>query len=133
MKSKLIKSILSIVFGISLLSVFPVESYADNGSQSGGDALLTQQEISPDKKRMPSRNYLEVVYENGSLSLFSGCYEGSFSLSFVNLDSGEGYEVPAVSVGGSISIELPCGEYEVSAIGSDGLILVGFMQVFEYK
>ncbi len=112
------------------MSVIPVESYADNSSSPGGDAFLTQQEISPRKKRIPSRNYLEVRYENQSLSFLSESYEGEFSLSFTNIETGESYEVPSISVGDSVSFIIPCGEYEVYAIGPDGLILGGFMQVY---
>ncbi|MDE6549641.1 MAG: hypothetical protein K2L22_11655 [Muribaculaceae bacterium] len=130
MKSKLIKSVLSIFFGTLVLSLFSVDSRADNGSSSGGDALLTQQVTNPLRKRMPSRDYLEVMYENGVLSLSSNSYEGNFSLSFINIESGESHEVPSIFVGETISIFLPCGEYEVSAMGSDGLVLHGFMQVF---
>lgn len=132
MKSKLIKLILSVFIGILVLSLFPIESRADNGSSSGGDALLTQQVTNPLRKRMPSRNYLEVTYENGVLSLSSESYEGDFSLTFINIEAGESYEVSSIFVGEAISVDLLCGEYEVLAIGPDGLVFSGFMQVFEY-
>lgn len=131
-KIKLSNTVLSILIVLMALLI-PVLTYADNGSSSGGGAILTQQEENPLRKRMPSRNHLEVMYENEVLTISSESYEGDFSLSFINIESGESHEVSSIFVGETISIFLPCGEYEVSAMGSDGLVLYGFMQVYEYK
>ena len=128
-KIKLSKSVLSIFVGIMTMFI-PGLTYADNGSSSGGGAILTQQEENPLRKRMPSRNHLEVMYENEVLTISSESYEGDFSLSFINIESGESHEVSSIFVGETRSIFLPCGEYEVSAKGPDGLVLYGFMQVF---
>ena len=113
-----------------------LSTFADSGSSqksnppANGKAVLSLHKKDPDIKRMPSRNHLDVVYENGMITLLSESYEGDFSLSFINVESGESYEVSSIFVGETISIFLPCGEYEVSAMGPDGLVLSGFMQVF---
>lgn len=126
---KLKTPIFAVILGICVSSLIPVLSRADNHSSAGGDAILTQQEGRPTRKRMPSRNHLDVVYENGILTLLSESYEGEFSLCFENCTSGENYEIPFISVGESVMFELSFGEYEVCAKGEDGLILSGFMEI----
>lgn len=47
---------------------------------------------------MPSCNQLDLVYENGMLSIFSDSYAGEFSLSFVDIDTAVSYEVYLIKV-----------------------------------
>lgn len=126
---KLKTPIFAVILGICVSSLIPVLAGADNSHSSTGDAILTQQEGRPTRKRMPSRNHLDVVYENGILSLLSESYEGEFSLRFESCFSGESYEIPSISVGESVMFELGFGEYEIIAEGEDGLILSGFMEI----
>ncbi len=123
------KRILPISIALIALMAFPGMA-ASGSSSSEGEAILYLEKVDPFKKRMPSPNYLEIVYSQGFLTLTSNCYEGHFSLSFTNLDTGESHEVPSIIVGESASISLSNGEYEVAATGPDGLALVGFMQVY---
>lgn len=135
MNTKIFKRIVLMmsIMLISLSAFADSESSQKSNPPANGSAVLLLVRKDPDIKRMPSNNHLDVVYENGILSLLSESYEGDFSLSFINIESGESYEVSSIFVGETISVDLPCGEYEVSAMRSDGLILAGFMQVFEYK
>lgn len=132
MITKVLKTMLMAI--LVVCAVLP--GYAE-GSSSGnsdapvnGGAVLDLQAPHPKTKRMPSKNVLEVVYTDGILTLDSNFYEGIFSLSFKNYESGEIYEVPTIQVGQSVPFELVIGEYEVKAIGEDGSLLSGFMQVY---
>lgn len=80
-------------------------------------------------KRGPSRNHVEVVYENGEVSLISDSYQGDYSMSFVGLESGYCYEVPSMSIGDSIMFYLPIGEYEVEALSDDGMKFKGLLTI----
>lgn len=131
MDAKILNKLL--VMLVMMLASFSAN--ADSGSsgnttQGNGSAILELQAHSPKSKRMPSRLHLEVVYQDGTVTLLSDFYEGVFSLSFENLETGEAYEVSPILVGGSASLDLGCGEYQVNAIGEDGTLLAGFMQVF---
>ncbi|MDE7097483.1 MAG: hypothetical protein K2O47_08330, partial [Muribaculaceae bacterium] len=94
-----------------------------------GSAILDLQSRCPRTKRMPSKNHLELIYSDGVLTLLSNYYEGVFSLSFENNESGEYYEIPSIFVGESISFELTSGVYQVDAISTDGTILSGIMEI----
>ena len=78
---------------------------------------------------MPSRDYLEVVYADGFLTLFSYFYDGEFSLKFDNCETSESYEIPCIEVGGSVSIDIMSGTYSVIAEDSDGRILSGCINI----
>ena len=131
MNTKIFKRIV-LMLTIMLTSL---SAFADSGTSqksnppASGRAVLDLVRKDPDIKRMPSRNHLDVVYENGILTLLSESYEGEFSLCFENCTSGENYEIPSISVGESVMFELGFGEYEIIAEGEDGLILSGFMEI----
>ncbi|MDE5871536.1 MAG: hypothetical protein K2H22_06325 [Muribaculaceae bacterium] len=73
---------------------------------------------------------MEIFYSDGVLSLLSDYYDGEFSLCFENCESGESHEVSSILVGESVAVELNYGEYVVTAINGDGIMLSGFMQVY---
>lgn len=118
------------------LMLTSISAVAESGSSqkpkpsSNGSAVLNLQKKDPDIKRMPSRNCLEVVYAEGIVSLSSDFYEGEFSMTFENLESGAVAEVPSISVGESAPLELTIGEYAITAIAVDGTTLVGYMEVY---
>lgn len=116
------------------LMLTSISAVADSGSKpnpsTNGDAVLDLLKEYPDIKRMPSRNHLEVSYANGIVSLTSDFYEGEFSMTFENLESGAIVEVPSISVGEVAPLELTIGEYAVTAIAVDGTTLVGYMEVY---
>lgn len=91
--------------------------------------MLDLQYKSPKTKRAPSRNFLEIVCSDGTVTLLSETYNGEFSLSFENCESGESYEIPSIYVGESVSFELNVGEYQVDAVSEDGTVLSGVMDV----
>ena len=127
---KLKKSIQSIFIGLIVMTAFPIMASSEPSDPGNGGAILTTEEEDPFIKRMPSRKLLYLSYTDGSVSISSNFYEGVFSLSFENYESGETYEVPSIQVGQSVPLNLNYGEYQVKAIGEDGSHLSGFMQVY---
>lgn len=123
-----------IVMLVIMLTSLPVAAASESSSSSdqpaNGSAVLLLQYKTPRTKRMPSKNHLEVVYSDGMISLISDTYEGEFSLSFKNTLSGEFYNISSIMVGESVLLELESGEYQVNAIGEDGSVLSGFMQIY---
>ncbi|MDE5585527.1 MAG: hypothetical protein K2I92_04190 [Muribaculaceae bacterium] len=131
MKSNYLRKRMRPIFiGLITLTAFPGMASSDKSPQSNGDAILTQFERDPLRKRMPSRNYLEVVYTNGVLQLLSPAYEGEFFLSFENSDSGEYHAVSSICVNETMDLQLQYGVYDVLAIGVDGTTLVGSLEVY---
>ena len=118
---------------IVITTMVPV--FADSGSSNtsnnstNGGALLDLLAKDPKTKRVPSRNYLEIVYSYGMLTLSSNVYEGEFSFCFDNIETGESVIVPSIYVGESINIELPYGVYNVIATGSDSLSFYGCLEI----
>lgn len=116
--------------------VTAISVWADSGSSQSsepkaqGNGVLNLQVHHPKGKRMPSINVMEVEYYDGVITLSSNYCEGEFSLSFTNTDSGESNMLPSIQVGQSVALELEYGEYEVTAVGCDGTMLAGFMQVY---
>ena len=123
-----------IVMLVIMLTSLPVAAASESSSSTdqpaNGAAVLFLQSKIPRTKRMPSKNHLDVVYSDGMVSLISDTYEGEFSLSFKNTLSGESQDIPSIMVGESVFLELMCGEYQVNAIGEDGSVLSGFMQIY---
>lgn len=127
---KLKKSIQSIFIGLIVMTAFPIMASSEPSEPGNGGAILTTEEEDPVLKRTSSRMNLQLIYEDGRVSVFSDFYIGVFSLSFENYESGETYEIPSIQVGQSVPLNLNYGEYEVKAIGEDGSHLSGFMQVY---
>lgn len=129
MNLKNLKSIF-IMMTVLLSSVCAIA--ADSKSESSystGSARLTYVGKGSVKKRMPSKYVMEAIYSDGMLTLLSETYEGEFSLSFENCESGESYEVLSIVVGESVLLDLDCGEYEVNAWSEDGTMLSGILEV----
>jgi len=79
---------------------------------------------------MPSRNFLEIYYENGMLTLDSETMDGSFSLEIAG-DENSVYEViPSMEIGESVSIDLELGQYNVTATDVNGMQFAGDMIVY---
>lgn len=98
--------------------------------KANGSAVLNLQAQYPKTKRMPSTAVLEIVYEDGVVTLTSDDYEGGFSLSFENYETGTTYTVPSIQIGGSAPLALEIGEYQLTAVHEDGTVLMGYMQVY---
>ena len=99
-------------------------------TKGNGSVVLDMQSHYPKTKRIPSNNFLEIVYEYGTLTLDSNCYEGKFSLSFENYETGATTEIPSIHVGECVPVILEIGEYQLTAVAEDGTELIGFMQVY---
>ncbi|MDE6480870.1 MAG: hypothetical protein K2L45_11455 [Muribaculaceae bacterium] len=125
-----IKLMVVLVVALTSISATADSGSSQNSTHRGkGSAMLDLQYKSPNTKRAPSRKHLEVVYMDGAVTLLSQTYNGEFSLTFENCETGESVVIPSIFVGESINIELPCGIYNVSVTGSDGLSFYGFLEI----
>ena len=118
------------LFGLLAMTAFPVMADTDISSPATGDAVLTEEEEDTFRKRMPSRMILQLVYEDGRVSIFSDYFVGEFSLCFESLESGESFYLPSIHVGESLPMQLECGEYDLTAVSEDGTLLYGFLQIY---
>ncbi len=115
----------------SVLVGFSEQTPTQNHATSKkGDSILIAQSKDLDRKRMPSRNFLEIYYEEGVLSLQSQTLEGEFSMQFSNNETGDFEYVPVISVGECVPIDPDYGSYSVSAVSSTGMELSGEMSVY---
>ncbi len=125
------KLVLAVAIIAMALPVFAEsESSKNSNPPANGSAVLLLQSKHTNIMRMPSRNFIEVVYSDAILTLTSNYYEGEFSLSFEKYDTGVICEVPSIHVGESVPFELEYGEYQLTAVAEDGTVLTGYMQVY---
>jgi len=95
-----------------------------------GEGILLLVYKSSNKKRMPSRNFLEIRYDDGLLTLESETMDGSFSLEIAG-DENSVYEViPSMEIGESVSIDLELGQYSVTATDINGMQFASDMIVY---
>ena len=127
---KLKKSIRSIFIGLTVMTAFPVMAASDNSTPGNGDAILTTEVEDPFRKRMPSKMCLYLTYTYGRISITSDFYDGEFALSLEKYETGVTYEISSIHVGESVTFDLEYGEYQVTAVAHDGIVLAGFMQVY---
>lgn len=90
--------LLTLALMMTSLSVFADTGYSQSSGPANGSTVLTHKKESIPIERMPSCNQLDLVYENGMLSIFSDSYAGEFSLSFVDIDTAVSYEVYLIKV-----------------------------------
>lgn len=132
MITKISKKLILVLVVIATI-VVPV--FADSGSSNtsnppvNGGAILNLLAKDPRTKRAPSRNCLELVYSDGMITLSSNVYNGEFSLTLENCETGEKIVIPSIYVGESVNIELPCSVYNVSATGADSLSFFGCLEI----
>ena len=131
MNTKKISRILCmVVIIVTSFSVFADSEHPQNSSSSGnGSALLDLQVQSPKTKRVPYRNYIELVYSNGMLFLESNYNEGEFSVLLQNVENCEEYYVPKIEIGESLSYDLSIGEYHVRAVDSMNRVFDGIIDI----
>lgn len=112
--------LLLILFMASAVSGFGEDQSQPQQGSSGnsGDGILDRLHSDSMRKRMPSRNFLLLNYENGLLSLQSETTEGVFSLELVNSDTSQTYTISSIAVGDCYAIDLEIGYYEVAATDS---------------
>lgn len=112
-----------------------VSGYCDQQSQpkpqepKDGEGRLEKIKSGSIRKRIPSREFLEIYYDNGFISIQSETCQGSFSLEMSCDSSMRSYGVPAITIGESLSFEIECGEYEVTAVRSDGTTFKGLLLI----
>ena len=127
------KALLALVMmTTSFMAVAESSEAPKNSPSSGrGSIVLNSQYKYPNGKRLPSRNFLQLSYSDGLLSLASYTYEGEFTIQLDNVETGDSVVVPSIFVGESINIELACGFYNVSVTGVDNLSFYGCLEISE--
>ena len=78
------KLFLVLIVMMASLSISAETDTAHNSTQGNGSAVLNTHHERPKDLRMPSRNFLELQYSSGMLSLFYNYYEGDLSILLVN-------------------------------------------------
>lgn len=95
-----------------------------------GEGILYSLEYNTDRKRMPSRDVLELYYEGGILMIDSPTLGGEFSLLISNEETEHIEYLSTVLVGASIGIELNSGVYSISAFSLTGKEFKGKMTIY---
>jgi len=99
-------------------------------STKKGDGILDSIRKIPQRKRMPSRNFLEIHYENGMLTLESETMDGCFSLEIAGEENSVYEVIPSMEIGESVSIDLELGQYSITATDVNGMQFAGEMCVY---
>lgn len=94
-----------------------------------GEGILYSLEYNTDRKRMPSRDVLELYYDGEILAVESPTLEGMFSLQFSNEENGAMEYIPSVFVGETVCIDLDCGSYLITALSVSGVEYYGYLIV----
>lgn len=81
------------------------------------------------KKRLPSKNFLDLYYEDGVLTLESTTTDGEFSIDLINLATSQTEYIPAISTGESICVDLDCGIYDITAESNGSATYAGQMEI----
>lgn len=124
--------LVAVLMTVSLSGFADGQSSGSSNPPANGSAVLRLQNRDPFTKRTPSRLSLEVIYEDGIVSITSDYYyyEGEFAISFENDETGATYEIPSIQIGESAQLTLEIGEYQLTAVAEDGTELIGFMQIY---
>ena len=122
--------LVAVLMTMSLSALADVQSSGKSNPPANGSAVLKSQSRDPLTKRIPSGLSMEVIYDDGLLTLTSDYYEGGFSLSFENYETSAINEIQSIQIGESVPLSLEIGEYQLTAISEDGTELIGFMQVY---
>lgn len=115
----------SVPMGFSESKDPPKQSKSKNGH-----GVLNSIARDTNRKRMPSNNILEIILEDGVLTIESDSQEGEFNVVFENEVTSQTYEVSLISVGEGLSITMDSGFYLVTANKTDGTSFSGEMEVY---
>lgn len=126
---KKLKVLLTLIV-MGLASPTLLEAAENSGVKVPNDIIILRPRKPVGRPNAPSLISIECRCHDGILTLTSNCYEGEFSLSFENYETGATYEIPSIQIGESVPLSLEIGEYQLTAVGEDGTELIGFMQVY---
>ncbi|MCM1296377.1 MAG: hypothetical protein NC311_12630 [Muribaculaceae bacterium] len=90
----------------------PLNTTSDNTEKSGTSILRLVKSGSA-VKRSPSRNFLELYYERGVLTVLSSTREGEITISLKNNENLETIDIEGIIIGESVYIDLDFGFYNV--------------------
>lgn len=123
------KTFVNIAIGLLFLSSVPYVMASSDNTSPSGDAIIRERQDDPFRKRMPSRNFLEISYSDGILHLDSKIYDGEYAIKFDNAETGESIAIPSIFVGDYVYVGLDCGIYNVCAVNSDGRSFLGTLEI----
>ncbi|WP_289772965.1 hypothetical protein [uncultured Duncaniella sp.] len=114
---------------ISIVGMAQTNTASHDTSTYTGRSILRLVSKGTDRKRLPSNNYIEILYTGGNIILKSGSEEILFELMFENCLTGNIEIIPSIENGESVPVELETGQYELTAKKLDGNIFYGIMVV----
>lgn len=115
---------------LGLASPTLLEAAENSGVKVPNDIIILHPKEPVGRPNAPSLISIECRCNDGILTLTSDYYEGGFSLSFENYETGAIYKIPSLQIGESVPLALEIGEYQLTAVGEDGTELIGYMQVY---
>lgn len=95
-----------------------------------GGGILESLKTPSTRKRMPSRDFIEVSFENGLMSLHSENVQGLFNVQLINSETSQTCEILNFNVGDFMMLELNAGQYEVIATSTDNSIYSGIIYIY---
>lgn len=119
LKSTGLMLLVSLASSISIFSEVKETPKTQSPTKSG-EGILRTVGNSPDRKRSPSHNILELYYENGVLTLTSQTQELVLSMQLINSGTTDVQYISEIAIGESIPVNLDYGIYSVSANSSLG-------------
>lgn len=119
-------SVITVVLLSHIVSLGQVPATQPTTS-SEGQATLRIVKKDPDRKRLPSKASIGIIYDDGFVCMISNYEDTIYDLNFENLLDGQVYIIPALNVNESIYIDLAPGEYELTATTNDGKSYYGIM------
>lgn len=127
-----VKSLTKLVLSVLLYMISALTVFSDNNqhqespsTNNSGYGFLDSLYKSTNRKRMPSKNAIQIYYMDGILSLMSETCEDSFNLDLLNIETLSESQISDIEVGGCCQIELECGLNEVVATNSQNQTYAG--------
>lgn len=94
-----------------------------------GMAIIRKAKSGSAKKRTPSRQMIELSYDNGFIAVESSTYEGVLEIEFIDQQSGMVSADIEIATGQGINCYLDNGTYDVTAHGWDETEFAGELNI----
>lgn len=107
----------------------PPSNTSSEKTDKSGISVLRLVRYGSAGKRAPSRNSIELYYENGVLTVLSSTMEGEISITLTNNENLETIPAEGILLGESVFINLDYGSYYVIAEDSNNNTFTGEMLI----
>lgn len=94
-----------------------------------GIAIIRTVKSGSAKKRTPSRQMIELSYDNGFIAVESSTYEGVLEIEFIDQQSGMVSADIEIATGQGVNCYLDNGTYDVTAHGWEGSEFAGELTI----